>query len=316
MKVIVSGSSGFIGSALVRELAARGDDVVRLVRTPHPGPGSVAWDPAAGTIDGRSLEGADAVVHLAGVGIGSRRWTEEHKARALDSRVRGTRLLATTLAGLDAPPPTLLSASGMNFYGDRDDEELTEESAPGMGFLARLCRAWEAQTEPALEAGIRVITFRSGLVLGSGGGIFPKILLPFRLGLGGRLGTGRQWWSWITLFDEIAALIHLLGAADVQGPVNLATPNPVTNAEFTRALARALRRPAAFAVPAVALKVVLGTEMAEELMLVSLRLVPAVLEGSGFRFAHPHLEGALAVLLGSATAPPSDPNHPSSPGPP
>jgi uncharacterized protein (TIGR01777 family) len=297
MKVLVTGSSGFIGSALVRSLEAAGHDVLRLVRrAPHDG--EAPWDPSTESLDARDIEGVEVAIHLAGVGIGDRRWTEEHKARVLDSRVRGTRLLSETLARLGHPPEALLSASAVGFYGQRGDEVLTEDSAPGTDFLARVCRAWEVQTEPAREAGIRVVTFRSGLVLDRSGGILSRMLLPFRVGLGGRLGAGRQWWSWITLGDEVAALLHLAQTSAISGPVNLTAPNPVTNAEFTEALGRALGRPTFLPVPAAALRMALGAEMARELMLASQRALPAALERGGFRWAHPRLDAALRSTLG------------------
>ena len=297
MKVLVTGSSGFIGGALVRALEAAGHDVLRLVRR-APRDGEARWDPSTESLDARDVEGVEVAIHLAGVGIGDRRWTEEHKSRVLDSRVRGTRLLSETLARLRRPPEALLSASAVGFYGQRGDDVLTEDSAPGTDFLARVCRAWEAQTEPAREAGIRVVNFRSGLVLDRSGGILSRMLLPFRVGLGGRLGAGRQWWSWITLADEVAALMHLAQTSAISGPVNLTAPNPVTNAEFTEALGRVLGRPTFLPLPAAALRMALGAEMARELMLASQRALPAALERGGFRWAHPRLDAALRATLG------------------
>jgi uncharacterized protein (TIGR01777 family) len=297
MKVLVTGSSGFIGGALVRALEAAGHDVLRLVRR-APRDGEARWDPSTESLDARDVEGVEVAIHLAGVGIGDRRWTEEHKSRVLDSRVRGTRLLSETLARLGRPPEALLSASAVGFYGQRGDDVLTEDSAPGTDFLARVCRAWEAQTEPAREAGIRVVNFRSGLVLDRSGGILSRMLLPFRVGLGGRLGAGRQWWSWITLADEVAALMHLAQTSAISGPVNLTAPNPVTNAEFTEALGRVLGRPTFLPLPAAALRMALGAEMARELMLASQRALPAALERGGFRWAHPRLDAALRATLG------------------
>ncbi|MBK5227406.1 MAG: TIGR01777 family oxidoreductase [Actinobacteria bacterium] len=291
MKVAVTGSHGLIGRAVVRALAARGDEVVPLVRS-EPRSGEVVWDPQAGTIDAQGLEGVDAVVHLAGEGIGDRRWTPTHKARVLDSRVRGTTLIAETIAGLSKKPDVLVSASAIGFYGDRADEILTEESAKGDDFLAHVVDQWETSTSPAEDAGIRVVKIRTGLVLSEEGGILPKMMLPLRFFVGGRLGSGRQYMSWIALDDELGAILHLLDS-DVSGPVNLTSPNPVTNAEFTKVLAEVMHRPAFLAVPAFALKLALGSEMAKETVLVSQRALPARLESSGYTFRHPELLGAL-----------------------
>ena len=291
MKVAVTGSHGLIGRAVVRALAARGDEVVPLVRS-EPRSGEVVWDPQAGTIDAQGLEGVDAVVHLAGEGIGDRRWTPTHKARVLDSRVRGTTLIAETIAGLSKKPDVLVSASAIGFYGDRADEILTEESAKGDDFLAHVVDQWETSTSPAEDAGIRVVKIRTGLVLSEEGGILPKMMLPLRFFVGGRLGSGRQYMSWIAIDDQVGAILHLLGS-DVSGPVDLTSPNPVTNAEFTKVLAEVMHRPAFLAVPAFALKLALGSEMAKETVLVSQRALPARLESSGYTFRHPELLGAL-----------------------
>lgn len=291
MKVAVTGSHGLIGRAVVRALAARGDEVVPLVRS-EPRSGEVVWDPQAGTIDAQGLEGVDAVVHLAGEGIGDRRWTPTHKARVLDSRVRGTTLIAETIAGLAKKPDVLVSASAIGFYGDRADEILTEESAKGDDFLAHVVDQWETSTSPAEDAGIRVVKIRTGLVLSEKGGILPKMMLPLRFFVGGRLGSGRQYMSWIAIDDQVGAILHLLGS-DVSGPVDLTSPNPVTNAEFTKVLANVMHRPAFLAVPAFALKLALGSEMAKETVLVSQRALPARLESSGYTFRHPELLGAL-----------------------
>ena len=261
------------------------------------GAGHAVWDPANGRIDSARLEGHDAVVHLAGAGIGEHRWTKGYKEEIRRSRVTGTDLLARTLAGLDAPPAVLASASGINFYGNRGDEELTEEKPAGNGFLARVVTEWEAATAPASAAGIRVAHLRSGVVLSPRGGALRRQLTPFRLGLGGRIGSGRQYVSWIALDDEVAAIGHVLATASLSGPVNIVAPNPVTNAEFTRQLGKALNRPALLAVPPAALKVVLGPEMVSELLMASMRVVPAALSASGFSFAHPELGAALAAML-------------------
>jgi uncharacterized protein len=297
MRILMSGARGFIGSSLRRALHQAGHEVSALTRSASADSRAVRWDPAAGELDPDSVEGFGAVVHLAGEGIGDRRWNEAHKRRVRDSRIQGTSLLSRTLAKLDRPPQVLLSASAMGYYGDRGDEPLKESAPAGDGFLAGVVQAWEEATGPATDAGIRVVTTRSSLVLDPAGGVLKRQLIPFRLGVGGRLGAGRQWWSWITLEDEVRAMQHLL-EADVSGAANLSSPSPVTNAEFTDILGRVLSRPTFFSVPRVALEVVLGTEMATEMLFFSQRLVPSTLEGSGFSFRHPELEGALRGVLG------------------
>lgn len=300
MRVLMTGSTGFLGTALRGALEADGHAVAPLVRRdPRRGSGEIGWDPRRGRIEARDLEGADAAVHLAGIDLVGKRWTEQHKARALDSRVRGTRLFSEALAALDAPPKVLVSSSAIGYYGDRGDEVLTEASGPGTGFTASLCRAWEEQTEPARAAGIRVVNTRTGLVLHPSGGILRRMLLPFRAGLGARLGRGDQWWSWITLDDYLRAVLYLIGEAGVSGPVNVVSPKPVTNADFTSALGRALRRPAVFVAPVVVLKVAFGPERADDVLFVSQRVRPAVLERTGYRFAHAHLDDALQSLIGA-----------------
>jgi uncharacterized protein (TIGR01777 family) len=292
VRVGVTGSSGLIGGALVAELGRRGHQVTRLVRR-QAGQGEAAWDPAAGTIEAEKLEGHDAFVHLAGVGIGDHRWTDDHKRAVLDSRVQGTGLLARTLAGLSSPPEVLASGSAVGFYGYESDEVMTETSPRGRGFLADVVGAWEEAAAPATEAGIRVVNVRSGVVLTGKGGALKKQLLPFKLGIGGRLGRGRQWLSWISLHDEVAALLHILEARDLRGPVNVTSPQPVTNAEFTATLGRVLKRPTFMPVPNVALHLLFGREMTEEMLLGGQRVVPAALEASGFAFEHPQIEPAL-----------------------
>jgi uncharacterized protein (TIGR01777 family) len=293
MKVAISGASGLVGRALVRSLRGDGHEVVRLVRKEPSGADEARWDPF-GAIDAKALDGVDAVVHLAGAGIGEHRWTESYKRQIRDSRVVGTRNLAETLAGLAAKPRVLISASGMNFYGDTGDRAADETAPAGTGFLAELARDWEAAAAPAADAGIRVVHPRSGHVLAADGGLLGRLLPLFKLGLGGRLGSGRQWMSWISRDDHIAALRFLIDA-DIAGPVNLATPNPVTNAEFTRALGRAVGRPAIFVVPPFALRVALDG-LADEGALINLRILPGRLTGAGFAFRHPELDGALADL--------------------
>ena len=297
MEVVVTGSSGPIGQALCSLLVRSGHHVVRVVRRPiRPGEVALRWDPEAGTIDAVGLEGVDAVVHLAGAGVGDSRWTEARKRVLVESRTRSTALLAGALAGLDRRPRVLVSASAIGFYGDRGDEILTEQSPPGDDFLASLCVRWEAETAVAAEAGIRVVCARTGLVLSSEGGALPKLLPLFKLGLGGRFGSGAQWWSWITLDDEIRAIEWMLGN-DVRGPVNLTAPNPVTNGEFTRVLGAALYRPALLSVPRFGPRLLLGSELADALLFTSARVRPAVLESGGFAFSHSDLKAGLRNVL-------------------
>lgn len=297
MKILVTGSSGLIGRELVAELTGQGHQVTRLVRRP-PQSGEAAWDPAAGTIEADKLNGHDAVVHLAGVGIGDHRWTDEHKRAVTDSRVQGTDLLARTLAGLSQPPKVLASGSAVGYYGYESERPVTESSPRGGGFLADVVAAWEEATAPAAGKGIRVVLLRSGVVLTAEGGALKKQLLPFKLGVGGRLGTGKQWLSWISLEDEVAAIIHLLTEESVHGPVNVTSPGPVTNADFTATLARVLQRPAFMPVPTVALHALFGEEMTKEMLLGGQHVLPAALQASGFAFAHPSLEDALRHTLG------------------
>lgn len=297
LRVAVTGSTGLIGSALVPALRAAGHPVVRVVRSrPAPGSGDVAWDPARGEIDAAGLEGVGAVVHLAGENVG-KPWTAEQKARIRGSREQGTRTLARALAGLRAPPRVLVSASAIGYYGDRGDETLDETASSGGGFLAEVCRVWEAEAQPARDRGIRVVHPRIGVVLSREGGALDRMLLPFRIGVGGRVGSGRQWMSWVALDDVVEAIRFALGRDTLEGPVNVTAPTPVSNEEFTRVLGRVLGRPAVLAVPAFALRLALG-QMAEETVLVSQRAVPTRLTRSGFRFRYPELEGALRAVLG------------------
>ncbi|WP_265523677.1 TIGR01777 family oxidoreductase [Oerskovia flava] len=297
MKIVVAGSHGLIGSELLERLRELGHEVHRLVRRPAQIDGELTWDPDAGLLDPRSLEGMDAVVNLAGAGVADQRWTAAYKRTILESRTRTTGLLARTLAGLDAPPPVWLQGSAVGFYGDRGAEVLTETARAGYGFLAHVVRDWEAATAPAEEAGVRVAHLRTGIVLTPDGGALGRLLPLLRLGVGGRLGSGRQYWSWITMRDEVDAIVHLL-TAQVHGPVNLTGPAPAPNAEVTRALAAVLRRPAVLAVPTVALQVVLG-ELASDI-LASQRALPHVLEASGYRFHHPDLESAVRWVVSGA----------------
>jgi uncharacterized protein (TIGR01777 family) len=294
VKVVVSGASGLIGSALVTSLDAAGHDVVRLVRRPARMPSELEWDPDAGVLDRDRLTGVEAAVNLSGENIGQR-WTASRRAEILQSRVTATGLLARTLAELEPRPAVFVCAGGSGIYGDRGDEILTEESELGAGFLADVGRAWEAAAEPARTAGIRVVNFRQGIVLSRDGGALDRLLTPFRLGLGGRVGSGRQWWSWVALDDTVAAYRFVL-EHDVSGPVDLSAPNPATNAQFVKALGRALGRPTVFPLPAFAVKAAFG-EMGETVLLESQRMLPAVLLAAGFAFAYPELGAALEHVL-------------------
>jgi len=296
MDVVVTGSSGLIGTALKSALERAGHRVVPMVRSQASGD-AIHWDPDRGEIDAGGLEGVGAVVHLAGEGIGARRWNEAHKAKVKASRTSGTTLLAETLAKLNHAPKVLVSGSAVGYYGDRGDEVLTESSRPGSDFLADVCTAWEAAAAPAREAGIRVAHIRTGIVLSGRGGVLPRMIMPFKFGVGGKLASGRQWMSWISLEDEVGAIVHLLGHNDLAGAFNLTAPNPVTNADMTKAIGSALHRPTLLPVPAFALKAVLGPEMAAELLLVSQRALPTRLLDSGFTFANPELGDALRVAL-------------------
>jgi hypothetical protein len=299
MKVVVSGSSGLVGSALVPFLTDAGHQVVRLVRSqPAPGASEVRWDPDSEEINKAALEGVEAAVHLAGESIAAGRWTAAKKARIQESRAKGTRLLAEALAGLEQRPNVLVSASGVHYYGDRGDEALTENSGSGSAmFLSNVCRQWEAATEPAAGAGIRVVNLRFGVILSTAGGALPRLLTPFRLGVGGRLGSGKQFMPWIGLDDVTAAILHTLTTETLRGPVNAVAPQAVTNREFTKTLGRVLGRPTLFPMPACAARLAFG-QMADELLLASLRVEPAKLLASGYRFRFPDLEGALRHLLG------------------
>lgn len=297
MRVLVSGASGLIGGALCARLLASGEEVGRLVRRPARDASEVSWDPARGVLEPAGLAGFDAVVHLAGAGLADRPWTPARKRELVDSRIRSTRLLAEALAGLTRGPRVFLSASAVGWYGDRGDEVLDETSAPGSGFLAGLTQAWEAAAQPAAVAGVRVAHPRTGLVLTPQGGALATLLPLFRAGLGGPLGRGTQWWSWITLDDLLSALRHALTCAEVVGPFNAVAPVAVTNAAFSRTLGRVLRRPAVLPAPAFALRLVMGRERADEMLLAGQRARPVVLERSGFEFCDPELEPALSRLL-------------------
>lgn len=298
MQIAITGATGLIGSALVDSLRKDGHAVIRLVRK-NPAAGDRLWDPTGSALPTSALEGVDAVVHLAGAGIGDRRWTESYKSLIRSSRVDGTSVLARAMAELAAAgtgPNVLLSGSAIGVYGNRGDEVLDESSTIGTGFLADVCREWEAATAPAEQAGVRVAHLRTGIVLTPKGGALKKLLPLFRLGVGGRFGNGRQWQSWISLDDEIGSIQHLL-TADVEGPVNLTAPNPVTNAEFTKELARVLHRPALFPVPSFGPGLVVGKELADNLLFHSQRVLPTVLEKISYEFRHQHLGAAFTSLL-------------------
>ncbi|GAA0646689.1 TIGR01777 family oxidoreductase [Streptomyces thermocarboxydovorans] len=296
-RIAVAGGSGLIGSALVRSLTADGHRVVRLVRGAPRGADEVRWDPERGTVDADGLAGCAAVVNLAGAGVGDRRWTPEYKARIRTSRVRGTAALAEAVAGLpeEVRPRVFVNGSAIGYYGETGDRIVDESAPPGEGFLPQVCVEWEGATAPAQEAGVRTVFARTGLVVARGGGAWGRLFPLFRAGLGGRLGSGGQYWSFIALHDEVAALRHLLDQEDLSGPFNLTAPEPLTNREITEAMARVLRRPAVFTVPAPVLRAVLG-EMAGD-VLGSARVMPKRLLESGFRFAFPDIEGAIRAAL-------------------
>lgn len=298
MRVAITGSSGLIGTALTASLRAAGHEVTRLVRAAPTGPDTIAWDPLAprGGLDPASLAGVAAVVHLAGAGVADRRWTESYKAEVRDSRVQGTTALVSALTELSQPPAVLLSGSAIGFYGDVTGREVDENSPPGTGFLAEVVRDWEAAANLAGQAGIRVVTMRTGLVLSPKGGVLARLLPLFRAGLGARLGPGSQAMSWIGLTELTAVVAFLLAHEDLAGPVNATTPNPVTNREFTAALAAAVHRPAVLAVPVPVLRAVVGGASAD--LLSSARVRPSRLAGAGYAFQHPDLPGALAAELG------------------
>jgi len=286
-----------LGSALSASLQADGHRVLRFVRGGITGDGTIGWDPVAGRIDAPALEGIDAVVHLAGEGIGERRWSDEQKRRIRDSRITGTSVLAAAVASRERKPRVLVSASAVGYYGDRGDEILNEDSAPGAGFLAETCKDWEAETRPASDAGVRTVTLRTGIVLAKHGGALKQMLLPFRLGVGGKQGSGKQWMSWIALDDHVAAMRAAIDDERLRGPVNLVAPNPVTNADFAHALGRVLHRPTVLPTPMLPLKLRYGGELVDSLLLVSQRVSPVRLEAIGFPFRYPVLQPALEAIL-------------------
>lgn len=289
MKIAITGSTGLIGSTLTPFFSNAGHDVFPMIRPSH-------WDPDRGVIDLAVFQGVNAVVHLAGENIAGGRWTAARKARIMSSRVKGTRLLSESLASLDHPPQVMISASAIGYYGDRGNEMLSEESEPGEGFLAEVCRQWENATDPAVGKGIRVVHIRMGIVLSAKGGPLEKIVMPFKLGVGGKIGSGAQFWSWIVLDDLCAAIMHCIQDTGIHGPVNIVSPSPVTNLEFTKTLGRILSRPTIFPLPAFAARLVLG-EMADALLLASARVEPAKLLSSRFAFRYGELEAGLRHLL-------------------
>ncbi len=302
MKVAVTGASGLIGSALVTALRGDGHQVVTLVRRTPASPSQLAWDPVAplGGLARGALDGVDAVVHLAGAGVADHRWTESYKREIRNSRVQGTRALASFLAGMDQPPAVLLSGSAIGWYGDTGGRDVDESAPPGSGFLAGVVRDWEASADPARAAGLRVATLRSGIVLSRHGGVLGRMLPPFRLGLGARLGAGTQYMSWVALADWLRIARFLIDHQEISGPVNLTAPNPQTNAEFTAALAAVVHRPALLSIPSPVLTIALGGVTSD--LMTSARVLPKKLAQAGFEFTHPILASALAAELQPAGA--------------
>lgn len=297
LKICISGSTGLIGSAASEYLRGRGHQIIRLVRKKSAaGASEIYWDPSKGEIDAESLEGMDAIIHLAGKNVAQTRWNKQVKGEIYASRIDGTRLISETIAGLKSKPAVLISASATGFYGNRGDEKLTEASTVGTGFFPDTCRDWENTAQPARAAGVRVVNTRFGIVLSNSGGVLKRMLPPFRFGLGARLGSGTQYMSWISIRDLLPALDHVINTETLSGPVNFTAPEPVTNAEFTRTLARILKRPAPGFIPEFAIELLFG-EMGRSLLLDGVRVLPSVLDKSGFRFDYPELENALRQEL-------------------
>jgi len=296
MKILVTGSSGLVGTALLAAIRSAGHQAIPLIRRTDAPAGAASWDPLADRMDSRIFAGIDAVIHLAGENLSHGRWTAAKKLRIAASRIQSTNLLAQTISQLQTRPRIFLCASAIGYYGNRGDEILSEDSPQGHGFIADLCEQWEQACAPAVAAGVRVAQLRLGVVLSTDGGALPQMLTPFRLGLGGVIGNGRQYVSWITLDDLIAAMLHLLDRSQLAGPVNLVAPQPVTNRQLTKSLGRALHRPTLLPLPAFAARLALG-EIADELLLASTRVIPRRLLEDGFAFQYPDLDGALSHLL-------------------
>jgi uncharacterized protein (TIGR01777 family) len=296
MKILITGASGLIGRALSAELTSQGHTVVAAVRRTPKSDAEVQWDPKAGVLEASAFDGVDAVVHLAGAGIGDKRWTNDYKREILESRTLSTRLLATTMASLPNKPRVFLSGSAIGIYGVRGDESLDENATLGDGFLADVCKQWEEAAAPAVEAGIRTVYLRTGIVLSKNGGALKKQLPIFKLGAGGKFGNGKHWQSWISITDEVNAIIHLL-TSQLSGPVNLTAPEPVTNAGFAKELGRAVSRPAVLPIPSFGPKLLLGGELADALLFTGQRVIPSALTRDGFVFTHQTLDAALRALL-------------------
>lgn len=296
LRIAITGSSGLIDTAVKQRLRADGHDVIPMVRR-SANPGEIGWDPAQGRLEPSSLRNVGAVINLAGAGIGDERWTDDRKRELIESRTETTGLLCRTIAALDDGPRIVLSGSAIGFYGDRGDEVVTEADGPGDDFAARLCVQWEASAQPAIDAGIRTAFLRTGTVQSAEGGALAKMLTPFKLGLGGRVGSGEQWWSWISIDDEVRAIVHLL-ESNVSGPVNLTAPEPAKVRDYVKALGAQLRRPTFLPTPKFAPRLLVGKEAADTLMYTSQRIVPTVLTDSGFEFRHPTLAMCFAALLG------------------
>lgn len=297
MKIAISGASGLVGSALAESLAKEGHEIIRLVRSPEQiGPGKVLWDAEGSVLQVHELEGVDAFVHLAGENLAARRWTTQQKQRIRDSRVRGTALISDSLARLKSPPKLLACASAVGYYGNRGGELLDEQSRPGHGFLAEVAQEWEAATNPAQRAGIRVLHLRFGMILSAQGGALPKLLTPFKFGLGGVIGHGDQYWSWVAIDDVVSVIRFAMEPSNLDGPINVVSPGVVTNREFTKTLGRVLNRPTLFPVPAFVARLAFG-EMADEALLASTRVVPLKLHAAGYGFQYSELEPALRHLV-------------------
>lgn len=296
MKILITGASGLIGQALSAELKKQGHSIVAAVRRAPRNDSELQWDPKLGVLSPSAFDGVDAVVHLAGAGIGDKRWTDDYKREVLESRTKSTSLLATTMASLPVKPKVFLSGSAIGIYGVRGDEALDENAAPGDGFLADVCKQWEEAARPAVDAGIRTVFLRTGIVLSTKGGALKKQLPIFKLGAGGKFGNGKQWQSWISITDEVNAIIHLL-TSQISGPVNLTAPEPVTNAGFTKELGRVLSRPTFLPIPPFAPKILLGSELADALLFTGQRVIPSALTRDGFVFTHQTLDAALRALL-------------------